>query len=193
MEKKLQRIEQDQMIAGVCTGLAEYFDVDVTWIRIAFVIAVIAGASGILAYIVLWIAVPKRPCLPVYGQFNVDYKVNEPNNLINPSFSQKRKGNGKGRLIAGSIFIFFGSFFLLNEFDLIPHWVEFHNLWPLILIAMGLYTIANSKKKEPWNGDWAQNQDFTQNSTPGTETTVNATESVESAEDLNKSTDQKQN
>jgi phage shock protein PspC (stress-responsive transcriptional regulator) len=51
MEKKLQRIEQEKMIAGVCTGLAEYFDIDVTWIRIAFVIAVLAGASGILVYV----------------------------------------------------------------------------------------------------------------------------------------------
>jgi hypothetical protein len=155
-----------------------------------------AGASGILAYIVLWIAVPKRPYLPDYSQFNVDYKVSEPVNLSNPAFPQKKKGNGNGRLIAGSIFIFFGSFFLLNEFDLIPHWVEFHNLWPLILIAMGLYTLASAKKKEPWKDDWAQTEDFTQSTAPNTEQAVSTTESTESAEsseDLNTNTDPKQN
>jgi hypothetical protein len=122
--------------------------------------------------------------------------VSEPVNVSNPAFLQKKKGNGNGRLIAGSIFIFFGSFFLLNEFDLIPHWVEFHNLWPLILIAMGLYTLASSKKKEPWKEDWTQTEGFTQTATAGAEPAVNTTESVESeesTEDLNKSTDQKQN
>ena len=193
MEKKLQRIEQDKMIAGVCTGLAEYFDVDVTWIRIAFVVAVMAGASGILAYIVLWIAVPKRPYIPDYGQFNVDYKVSDPVNLSNPAFLQKKKGNGNGRLIAGSIFIFFGAFFLLNEFDLIPHWVEFHNLWPLILIAMGLYTLASAKKKEPWKEEWSQTEGFTQSTAPDTEQAVRTTETSDSAEDLNTNTDPKQN
>ena len=43
MEKKLQRNQQDKMIAGVCSGLADYFDVDVTWVRIAFVVAVMVG------------------------------------------------------------------------------------------------------------------------------------------------------
>jgi phage shock protein C len=196
MEKKLQRIEQDKMIAGVCTGLAEYFDVDVTWIRIAFVVAVMAGASGILAYIVLWIAVPKRPYLPDYSQFNVDYKVSEPVNAANPAFMRKKKGSGNGRLIAGSIFIFFGTFFLLNEFDLIPHWVEFHNLWPLILIAMGLYTLAGAKKKEPWKENWSQTGGFTQSTAPNKEESASTTASSEpadSSEDLNSNTDQKQN
>jgi phage shock protein PspC (stress-responsive transcriptional regulator) len=194
MEKKLQRIEQEKMIAGVCTGLAEYFDVDITWIRIAFVVAVMAGASGILAYIVLWIAVPKRPYLPDYSQFNVDYKVAEPVNISNPGFSNKKKGNGNGRLIAGSIFIFFGTFFLLNEFDLIPHWVEFQNLWPMILIVMGLFTLANARKKEPWNENWTQTNGFNQSSTVNSAEPLTSTESaVEPTEVSNTNSDPKQN
>ncbi|WP_276363058.1 PspC domain-containing protein [Daejeonella sp. H1SJ63] len=153
MEKKLQRNEQDKMIAGVCSGLAEYFDVDVTWVRIAFVLAVMAGASGILAYIVLWIAVPKKPYIPDYGQFNADYKVyDQPNPGFTGQYSRPKKyDHGTGRLIAGSIFILFGAFFLLNEFNLIPDWVEFHTLWPLILIAMGVYTLSKSFRGEAVN------------------------------------------
>ena len=193
MEKKLQRIEQEKMIAGVCTGLAEYFDIDVTWIRIAFVVAVVLGASGILAYIVLWIAVPKRPYLPNYSQFNVDYKVTEPKNIPNPAFSSKKKGNGNGRLITGSIFIFFGTFFLLNEFNLIPYWVDFQNLWPVILIVIGLYTLAKARIKEPWNENWTQNNGFNQSPTATSEAPVTTTVSVESTEDLITNTDPKQN
>lgn len=146
MEKKLQRNEKDKMIAGVCSGLAEYFDLDVTWVRIAFVLAVMAGASGVLAYIVLWIAVPKKSYIPNYGQFNADYKVYEQADpALSVQFSRPKKYNsGTARIIAGSIFIFFGTFFLLNEFNLIPDWVEFHTLWPLLLIAMGVYTLSKA-------------------------------------------------
>ena len=191
MEKKLQRIEQEKMIAGVCTGLAEYFDIDVTWIRIAFVIAVLAGASGILVYIVFWIAVPKRPYLPEYSQFNADYKVADRANNLNSAFPKKKKGNG--RLIVGSFFIFLGTFFLLNEFDLIPRWIEFQNLWPLILIFMGLFTLANARKKEPWNENWTQTDGFNQSTTSQSAEPLTTTESVEPTEELNTNTDPKQN
>lgn len=143
MEKKLQRNEQDQRIAGVCSGLADFFDIDVTWVRIAFVVALVAG-PGILAYLILWIAVPKKPYIPNFGQFNADNTVNSapvtsaPQTFISP----KKRDNTKVRLIAGTIFIFFGIIFLLNEFDLIPNWLDFENLWPVILIAMGLYILS---------------------------------------------------
>ena len=78
MEKKIQRNTQDKMLAGVCSGLAEYFDVDVTLVRVAFVIAVMVGFSGILAYIILWIVVPVKPIDSYYHSgnlHNTDYRV----------------------------------------------------------------------------------------------------------------------
>ena len=59
MEKRLFRNEHDKMIAGVASGLAEYMQVDVTIIRLLFVISVpfLAGA-GLIAYIIMWIIVP---------------------------------------------------------------------------------------------------------------------------------------
>jgi phage shock protein PspC (stress-responsive transcriptional regulator) len=148
MEKKLQRNQQDKMIAGVCSGLADYFDIDVTWVRIAFVIAVIAGASGILAYLILWIAVPKKPYIPDFGQFNAGTTVNGMSGNTSQGFDNlKKKDRGNFRLIAGIIFIFFGIIFLLNEFDLIPDWMDFENLWPLILVGMGLYILSAGVNK----------------------------------------------
>jgi phage shock protein C len=55
---RLTRSETDKRIAGVAGGIAEYFDVDPTLVRIGFVIAAFMG-FGILAYIVLAIVVPK--------------------------------------------------------------------------------------------------------------------------------------
>lgn len=82
MEKKIQRNTQDKMLAGVCPGLAEYFDVDVTLIRVAFVVAFLAGFSGALAYLILWIVVPVKPFMPgtyfpAGDRYNADYRVYE--------------------------------------------------------------------------------------------------------------------
>lgn len=56
--KKLYRSETDKYIGGVCSGLADYFGIDVLIFRIIFVVAAIFGGAGLLIYLILWIAVP---------------------------------------------------------------------------------------------------------------------------------------
>ena len=58
--KRLYRSKKDRMIAGVCGGLAEYFEVDPTIIRVAWVVFSLMGGSGILAYIICWLIVPEK-------------------------------------------------------------------------------------------------------------------------------------
>ncbi len=60
MERKLRR-SNDQMIAGVCAGIAEYLGLDVTLVRVAYVLLSIlsAGFPGTLLYIILWIVMPQ--------------------------------------------------------------------------------------------------------------------------------------
>ncbi len=60
MKKRLYRIEQGKMIAGVCGGVAEYFDVDPTLVRLAWIIFCACGGSGILAYLVAAIVIPRQ-------------------------------------------------------------------------------------------------------------------------------------
>jgi phage shock protein C len=59
--KKLMRSSTDKKIAGVCAGLADYFDLDPTVIRLVWVLAFLFGGFGGLAYIVLWIVLPVAP------------------------------------------------------------------------------------------------------------------------------------
>lgn len=59
--KRLYRSLDDRMLAGVCGGLAEYFNMDPTLIRVLFVILSLAGGPGIVAYIILAIIVPEEP------------------------------------------------------------------------------------------------------------------------------------
>ena len=57
--RKLTRSETDRMVAGVCGGLAEYFSIDPTLVRVLFVATAIFGGAGLWAYLVLWVLVPR--------------------------------------------------------------------------------------------------------------------------------------
>ena len=61
MNKKLYKNSQNKMIAGVCSGIAEYFNVDATVIRLLWVLFCLLGGSGILAYIIAAIIIPSQP------------------------------------------------------------------------------------------------------------------------------------
>jgi len=57
-EKRLTRVEEGRMIAGVCAGLARYFGVDATVVRIIFVLLALFAAGGVLLYLILWLVMP---------------------------------------------------------------------------------------------------------------------------------------
>ena len=56
--RKLYRSQTQRMIAGVCGGLAEYFNIDATLIRILFLLFAVFGGSGLVIYLVMWLIVP---------------------------------------------------------------------------------------------------------------------------------------
>ena len=58
MEKRLQRSRTEKMIGGVCGGLAEYFTVDPTIVRVLWVLLTLLGGAGILLYVILWVIMP---------------------------------------------------------------------------------------------------------------------------------------
>jgi phage shock protein C len=59
--KRLVRSTTDKKIAGVAAGLADYFDLDPTIVRLAWLLAFLFAGAGLLAYIILWIALPPGP------------------------------------------------------------------------------------------------------------------------------------
>ena len=61
MNKRLYKSRDDQKLDGVCAGIAKYFDVDPTVIRLAWVLFCAVGGSGILAYIVCALVIPREP------------------------------------------------------------------------------------------------------------------------------------
>ncbi len=60
-KRKLMRSSTDKKIAGVCAGLADYFDLDPTVVRVVWLLAILFAGTGFLAYIILWIVLPLAP------------------------------------------------------------------------------------------------------------------------------------
>jgi phage shock protein C len=95
MEKRLYRNEHDKVVAGVCSGLADYMQIDITIIKVLFVLATIfLAGTGLLVYIILWIVAPVNPDPTVrFKKFNDYFEKNQqnasmfnsPNAFSNPS------------------------------------------------------------------------------------------------------------
>ena len=58
--KRLYKSETNKMIAGVCGGIAEYFDIDPSLVRLGFIAFSLAGGSGVLAYLIAAVIIPKN-------------------------------------------------------------------------------------------------------------------------------------
>jgi phage shock protein C len=63
-QKRLMRSRRDKKIGGVCAGVSEYFSLDVTLVRVVWLLVVLLGGTGLLAYLVCWIVIPLEPEIP---------------------------------------------------------------------------------------------------------------------------------
>jgi len=59
--KRLMRSSRDKKIGGVCAGLADYFDLDATIVRVVWLLAILFAGTGFFVYLVLWIVLPQAP------------------------------------------------------------------------------------------------------------------------------------
>lgn len=151
MNKKLYRSTKDRMLGGVAAGLAEYFDIDPTLVRVIFVVTLFLGGTGIIGYIILWIIVPEEPVI-FPGTESADVKPEAEPNIAgeenkfdaNAYYSSLDRQREKRRRIAGLILLTLGVIFLADNF--IPR-ISIGEFWPLILIAAGAAILINSKRK----------------------------------------------
>jgi phage shock protein PspC (stress-responsive transcriptional regulator) len=143
------------MIGGVCGGIAEYFDVDSTLVRLLAVLVVLLGGAGVIAYIIAWIVIPKNPEQESDEKFEKREKIKEKikkgaENVIEEvkeHFESKESNHNierNRRIWGGIIVIIIGVIFLSGSF--FP-WVAWGNLWPLIVIALGIIIMVQAFKK----------------------------------------------
>ncbi|MEI6681417.1 MAG: PspC domain-containing protein [Bacteroidota bacterium] len=156
--KRLYRSQTDRKFAGVAGGLGEYFVMDPLLVRLAFVVLALAGGGGFLIYIVLWIVTPENP-LRFQTLTGQPSRENQPPAAESPANDGETPPAGetyttsaptpvpqtrerkKGSLIGGLVLITLGALFLADE--LIPQ-INFGDLWPVILIVIGIGLLINA-------------------------------------------------
>lgn len=124
MEKRLYRSKCDKKISGVCGGIAEYFEVDSTMVRLLCLVSVFALGAGILLYIFASIIIPERT--------DIESTVN-----INEEKNTK---------FLGYSFILIGVILFIKKFPIF-HWINFRFLFPILLIGLGVVVLGKSFKK----------------------------------------------
>jgi len=148
--RKLYRSRANSVIGGVASGLAEYFNLDPLIVRILFVVMALVGGGGLVLYIALWIFVPENPDFTAYSFVNTEPMENEKDfNAGGDQGTQKpwhdpMRSRNNGNLIGGLILIALGVIFLADRF--IPR-IDFGDLWPILLIVVGIAILAGGLTK----------------------------------------------
>ncbi len=141
MEKKLYRSRRQRMIAGVCGGIAEYFDIDVTWVRLLLAISVFFGGIGIVLYILGIIVIPEDPVV----DGNIDQ---DEGGRVYVNTGDTTSQTNRTALVIGVALIIIGLLSFIKR--LIPDvWRYVRNLgWPSILIILGIAIILIPTRKK---------------------------------------------
>lgn len=133
MPKRLYRSNKDRVVAGVCGGLADYFDIDPLLIRIILIILALSGGLGILIYLAAWLIIPR--------QNSSDDQRETPPTHKERNLSMNRNPSG---VVFGILIIILGIGFLLHNYGLF--YFKFSLIWPLLLIAIGVKLLIRGKK-----------------------------------------------
>lgn len=152
-QSRLYRSYKNSVIGGVCGGIGEYLNTDPILFRILFVVAFLVGGTGLLAYIILWIVIPVEE-IPNISQGDIFGKSSNANNMEEENINveiepdnmeeQKKQPKNDGNLWGGLILITLGVIFLIDRF--VPR-IDFGDLWPLILIVVGVILISKNYQK----------------------------------------------
>ncbi|MCB8816448.1 PspC domain-containing protein [Desulfosporosinus shakirovi] len=157
MPERVYRSVRDKMIGGVCGGLADYFRVDVTLVRLIALIALFAGGVGFLAYLVAWVIIPVNPT--EHGGYLRNYKHDAGDGVKElvddldeatkefgrPENHQNQQSHENRTKIAGGVLVVLGLVFLLERW--FPFWFDMSKMWPVFLIFIGLAIIVRGGRK----------------------------------------------
>jgi phage shock protein PspC (stress-responsive transcriptional regulator) len=160
MGNKLYRSDKDRMLFGVCGGLAKYFGIDSSLMRIIVILLALATGIGILVYFIMAFIVPLEGSTKTTPKEIVLENVEEAKTTVQglgqnikdtfsgkqPESQETEKTQTQRRNIFGVILIVVGVFLLLGTFGIF-HWAFWSVIWPAVLIVIGVVIIVSVSKK----------------------------------------------
>jgi len=161
MEKRLYRSRTDRMLWGVCGGLAKYFDIDPTIVRIiAILLLFLSAGTAIIAYIIMAIVVPVEGSTAAEPKETMKENVEEMKKTaeelgreFRATFEEKKEEkpeevrvSHRRRAFFGIIVLIVGVLLLLASFNLF-WWLKWSYLWPVIIIAIAILILIGARRR----------------------------------------------
>jgi phage shock protein C len=148
--KRLYRSRTDRMLAGVAGGMADYFDLDPSVVRVVWALLVVALGAGILLYIVAAIVIPEEPMgAPAVGDTMASDASGSTSGAMGGPAPYPRSGRGghresSGAIVFGVVLVVAGAWFLLRQY--IPT-LDDRFVWPSVLVVIGIFLIAGAMRR----------------------------------------------
>lgn len=153
MEKRLYRSSANNVIGGVCGGLGEYFNIDPVLVRVLAVLLAFANGFGLLAYIVAWIIIPRKPLEVEEAELRA---AESRGSSAAPGMSPEPRYNGWTRYLPGLALVTLGLLMLVREFF---YWFTWGDLVPAIMIIAGIaFLVASQRQRGRREADDAYQQ-----------------------------------
>ena len=137
MNRRLYRCRHDRRIAGVAAGLAEYFDLDVTLVRILWFVSIFFGGFSLLLYIAMALIVPSEP-------LTAEEQVAHAAGVAPAGHRHATGGPSRWPTFLGIVLVLFGGLALV---DVIVPSMSWRYLWPLFIAGIGAVLIAGSLRR----------------------------------------------
>jgi phage shock protein PspC (stress-responsive transcriptional regulator) len=141
MNRRLYRCRHDRRIAGVAAGVAEFFDLDPTLVRILFFLSIFVGGMGLLLYIAMAFIVPLEPASAGGDDAGAEPPV------VPEGHRHQTRGGGPWTTVLGLGLILFGTLALMERF--LPAWDVEHFAVPAVAIGIGAFLLAKAIRREP--------------------------------------------
>ena len=138
MNRRLYRCRTDRRLAGVAAGVAEYFDLDPTLVRVLWFLSIFLGGLGVLLYIGMAIIVPLEPLSAEDAAREATVEAD--------GHRHATHGSGRWTTALGIVLILFGSLAFIDRF--LPALDVDHLVVPLGAIAIGALLVASAIRRE---------------------------------------------
>ncbi|MDD4331756.1 MAG: PspC domain-containing protein, partial [Methanosarcinaceae archaeon] len=139
MRRRLTKSRKNKILTGVCGGIGEYFDIDPTLVRLAFVLLAFFNGMGIVIYIILAVIMPEENFVEM-GKEGVEGE--------RESFGKTKTEEKSDRMrLLGAIFLITGIFLFLDKFRVFEHfwWVD-RFFWPAVFTAAGIWLLLRNRE-----------------------------------------------
>jgi phage shock protein C len=143
---RLYRCRHDRKIAGVASGVAEYFDLDPTVVRVAWFLSIFFGGLGIFVYIVMALIVPLEPMSDISATEAAGAGA-DPAAIAYAGHRHAPRQPGRWSLFFGGALILLGALALVDA--VLPAWESWRYLGPAFIIGLGAILVAGALRREP--------------------------------------------